>query len=162
MKPTSTPTHPPSLSSLLHKPLRILIDDRRTFIGVFMCTDPQANVILSEAEEFQAPPRTPEEVALRQNRDMYYPKSQRLPHDGPGWGMWMGNGGEEGRGDGVGRVMGLVLIPGDKIVKMELLEPLGEPFNDFPGPDGDGRGSMGRLDSSMMDMDKMMDMDWVI
>lgn len=162
MQSTSTPDCPPSLSSLLHKPLRILIDDRRTFIGVFMCTDPQANVILSEAEEFQAPPRTPEEVALRQNRDMYYPKSQRLPHDGPGWGMWMGNGGEEGRGDGVGRVMGLVLIPGDKIVKMELLEASGESYSGSWDLEGNAEARIKQEDRSGMDFDRRMEMDGVI
>lgn len=74
----------------------------------------------------------------------------------------MGNGGEEGRGDGVGRVMGLVLIPGDKIVKMELLEASGESYSGSWDLEGNAEARIKQEDRSGMDFDRRMEMDGVI
>jgi len=96
-----------SLTSLLHQPLRITIIDKRTFIGTFICVDPGCNIILSNAEEFRPEPTTQEEREIRENRDMYWPRSRRGPGEGEGWG---------------GRQLGMVLVPGKVVVKVEVEE----------------------------------------
>ena len=93
-----------SLSILLDQPLRITILDNRIFIGLFICVDPQCNIILAQAEEFRPPL---DDVELERNREMYWPKSQRGPGEGEGWG---------------GRQVGMILLPGKAVVKIEVEE----------------------------------------
>ncbi|XP_019879761.1 N-alpha-acetyltransferase 38, NatC auxiliary subunit [Aethina tumida] len=70
------------LRSWLNKPLRIKMTDGRTLIGVFFCTDRDANIILGSCTE-------------------YLPISQDNINDDR-------------------RMLGLVMIPGRHIVKVEL------------------------------------------
>ena len=115
--------------------------DGRYFIGRFTCTDSQSNIILDHAEEFRPSPQTDEQRLLKENRDMYYPKSQRGPADGPGWGKWSGEGGEIGQGKEEGRILGLVLIPGKDVVKMEVID---EHWREEGGERGVGGGMVGQ------------------
>ena len=118
---TASSTHPAlspsqshavsSLSALLLlRPLRITTLDNRSFIGTFVCLDPQCNIILANAEEFLPDPVTEEDREVRENREMYFPKSQRGPGEGEGWG---------------GRQVGMILVPGKELRTVEAEERWG-------------------------------------
>lgn len=122
-----------NLSQLLDKVLRITILDARYFIGRFTCVDSKINLVLTEAEEFLPDPQTPEEKAEREMVDRYYPKSLRSNMDGPGWGRYAkyAEGDAEAEveldesGQGrlkEGRMLGMILVPGKQIVKIELMQ----------------------------------------
>ncbi|EPS98084.1 hypothetical protein FOMPIDRAFT_1080916, partial [Fomitopsis schrenkii] len=51
-----TPPSIQSLKSLLRLPLRVTIDDGRIFIGTFVGTDKQLNILLVSTEEFRIGP----------------------------------------------------------------------------------------------------------
>ena len=46
-------------------------------------------------------------MSLRENRELFWPKSQRAKRDGDGWG---------------GRQVGTIMIPGTVVVKVEVEE----------------------------------------
>ena len=96
-----------TLTALLHTPLRITILDNRIFIGIFICVDPQCNLLLGTAEEFLPPPMNEEEAASRKNKELFWPKSRRSEREGEGWG---------------GRQVGNIMIPGKVVVKVEVQE----------------------------------------
>ncbi|KZT68791.1 hypothetical protein DAEQUDRAFT_655213, partial [Daedalea quercina L-15889] len=52
----STPTSIQRLKSLLRLQLRVTIDDGRIFIGTFVGTDKQLNILLVSTEEFRIGP----------------------------------------------------------------------------------------------------------
>jgi small nuclear ribonucleoprotein (snRNP)-like protein len=89
------------LTSLLLVRLRITIPDNRTFIGTFICLDKGCNIILSATEEFQPAPTNADEEEVRGNREMYWPNVK---------GRWGG------------REVGMVLIPGREVVRVEVEE----------------------------------------
>ncbi len=52
------------LASLIHTPLRITLTDSRAFVGHFLCTDKQGNIILSQAEEMLPAGRSEEDAPI--------------------------------------------------------------------------------------------------
>lgn len=90
------------LRSLLGKPLRILLTDDRTFVGTLLCVDRQKNITLQYAEEF-----------LPDSRLGVDPNDKEAEY----WGY--GNR-PVTRGYWGGREMGMVLIRGRDVVKIEV------------------------------------------
>jgi len=84
------------LASLLNKNIRIATTDGRIFRGAFKCTDPDTNVVLAQTYEYRQP-----SVGRRAEA-------------------------AEGASDGsvtldmTSRFLGLVVVPGEHIVKMEV------------------------------------------
>ncbi|KAI0160634.1 hypothetical protein GGR57DRAFT_388956 [Xylariaceae sp. FL1272] len=89
------------LKSLLNKNLRVHTTDGRMFLGAFKCTDPDRNVILSFTYEYRQP------------------SQQKLAEAAA---SAQGEGSETVLADMTSRYLGLVVIPGDHIVKMEVEE----------------------------------------
>ncbi|KAI1264830.1 hypothetical protein F5Y18DRAFT_68382 [Xylariaceae sp. FL1019] len=89
------------LKSLLNKNLRVHTTDGRMFIGAFKCTDPDRNVVLALTYEYRQPSlqKIVEAAATAQS-----------------------SGSEAVLADMTSRYLGLVVIPGDHIVKMEVEE----------------------------------------
>lgn len=88
------------LESLLGKTLHITILDGRLFTGIFKCTDNESNVILANAFEYRMPSKAAEEKALAE----------------------VAATGKPAKADMTSRFVGLIVIPGKQIVKMELEE----------------------------------------
>ncbi|KND91387.1 N-alpha-acetyltransferase 38-A, NatC auxiliary subunit [Tolypocladium ophioglossoides CBS 100239] len=82
------------LQSLLNKNLRVVTTDGRLFWGSFKCTDPDKNVVLAHTYEYRHP-----------SADTVH---RQLVETG------------EGTVDMTSRYLGLVVVPGHHIVKMEL------------------------------------------
>ncbi|KAH8803238.1 LSM domain-containing protein [Xylogone sp. PMI_703] len=85
------------LTSLLNKNLRVTTTDSRMFLGQFKCTDTDLNVILSHTFEYRMPPPNKASKLLEQGNDKVVI-------------------------DMTNRYMGLVVVPGEHIVKIELEE----------------------------------------
>ncbi|KAH8768831.1 LSM domain-containing protein [Hyaloscypha finlandica] len=82
------------LTSLLNKTLRVTTTDTRMFLGQFKCTDSDRNIILSQTFEYRLP-APPKQIA----------------------------GGEEKvTMDMTSRYMGLVVVPGEYIERIEVEE----------------------------------------
>lgn len=94
------------LESLLGKTLHITILDGRLFTGTFKCTDNESNVILGNAFEYRMPSKTAAEKAIAEAVAT----------------------GKPARADMTSRFVGLIVIPGKQITKMELEE------SRIPGP----------------------------
>ncbi|GAW11306.1 hypothetical protein EKO27_g8209 [Xylaria grammica] len=89
------------LKSLINKTLRIHATDGRMFIGTFKCTDTDRNVVLSLTYEYRQPSqqKLAEAAAAAASEN-----SQTVT------------------ADMTSRYLGLVVIPGEHIVKMEVEE----------------------------------------
>ncbi|TGJ88476.1 hypothetical protein E0Z10_g316 [Xylaria hypoxylon] len=89
------------LKSLINKTLRIHATDGRMFIGTFKCTDTDRNVVLSVTHEYRQPSqqKLTEATAAAASEN-----SQTV------------------KADMTSRYLGLVVIPGEHIVKMEVEE----------------------------------------
>ncbi|RFU24598.1 hypothetical protein B7463_g11740, partial [Scytalidium lignicola] len=85
------------LTSLLNKTLRVTTTDTRMFLGQFKCTDTDLNIILSHTFEYRLPPP---------------PKPSEMAEAGK----------DKVVLDMKSRYMGLVVVPGEHIVKIELEE----------------------------------------
>lgn len=94
------------LESLLGKTLHITVLDGRLFTGVFKCTDNESNVILGNSFEYRMPSKSAEEKALAEVQTTGKPAKANM----------------------TSRFVGLVVVPGHQIVKMELEE------NRIPAP----------------------------
>ncbi|KAL2060769.1 hypothetical protein VTL71DRAFT_9411 [Oculimacula yallundae] len=81
------------LSSLLNKTLRVTTTDTRMFLGQFKCTDSDLNIILSSAYEYRLPPPPKSTSAST-------PVTQDL----------------------TSRYLGLVVVPGEYITRIEVEE----------------------------------------
>lgn len=97
------------LRSLLFKILRITIHDGRYFIGHLSCVDSSINIVLSQAEEFLPSPED-----LRRRHPLPANASEEThaypwPYDAP---LVVGPAG--------GREMGMVMIKGQDVVKIEV------------------------------------------
>lgn len=90
------------LKSLINKTLRIHATDGRMFIGTFKCTDTDRNVVLSLTYEYRQPSQqTLTEAAAA---------------------AAMTDSSKTVKADMTSRYLGLVVIPGQHIVKMEVEE----------------------------------------
>lgn len=85
------------LKDTLYETYRVTAIDGRTFIGSFICVDKGLNIILSQAEEFLPDERTAEVPD-------YWPRSDSPQPGGFG-----------------GRQVGMVLIPGKQVDKVEAV-----------------------------------------
>lgn len=95
-----------NLGSLLYTTLHITITDGRTFIGHFICTDAQQNIILSQAEELLPPDIADDE--------------EEKPISVGAWG---------------GREMGMVMIKGKDIVKIQAQVSADQPSEEVERDD---------------------------
>ncbi|KAK6065154.1 LSM domain-containing protein [Seiridium cupressi] len=86
------------LQSLINKTLRVYTTDARLFVGTFKCTDPQSNIVLSLTHEYRQPSQQKLlEVAASMDSDTV-------------------------RAEMTSRYLGLVVVPGEHIVKIEVEE----------------------------------------
>lgn len=88
------------LESLLGKTLHITIQDGRLFTGIFKCTDNETNVILGNAFEYRMPSKAAEGKAIAEAAATGKPAKANM----------------------TSRFVGLIVIPGKQIIKMELEE----------------------------------------
>ncbi|KAF4465495.1 hypothetical protein FALBO_7658 [Fusarium albosuccineum] len=84
------------LSSILNKNLRVYTSDGRLFWGALKCTDPDRNIVLAHTYEYRQP-------SARQRAEA----AEKA-------------GGETVKVDMTSRYLGLVVVPGHHIVKMEV------------------------------------------
>ncbi|KAG5975522.1 hypothetical protein E4U58_000719 [Claviceps cyperi] len=98
------------LSSLLNKNLRISTTDGRLFRGCFKCTDHDQNIVLSDTFEYRHRLSAPSEKAPET------PSDAALSAETPSASA------DDGSGDMSSRYLGMVVIPGQHVVKMELEE----------------------------------------
>ncbi|KAH7001637.1 hypothetical protein EDB80DRAFT_779448 [Ilyonectria destructans] len=84
------------LASILNKNLRVLTTDGRLFWGTFKCTDPDKNIILASTYEYRQPSSKQRAEAAVKAGD------------------------EAVTLDMTSRYLGLVVVPGHHIVKMEV------------------------------------------
>ncbi|KAI0855871.1 hypothetical protein F4860DRAFT_443137 [Xylaria cubensis] len=104
MNETETPTRAEAetyIKSLINKTLRVYATDGRMFIGTFKCTDTDRNVVLSLTYEY----RQPSQQKLAEAAAAAASSSS-----------------ETVKADMTSRYLGLVVIPGEHIVKMEVEE----------------------------------------
>ncbi|KAI0976858.1 hypothetical protein F4678DRAFT_126960 [Xylaria arbuscula] len=94
------------LRSLLNKTLRIYVTDGRLFVGSFKCTDTDRNVVLALTYEYRQPSQ----------RKIAEATSAAAAAAAPGTSP------ATIKADMVSRYLGLVVIPGEHIVKMEVEE----------------------------------------
>ncbi|KAI1081908.1 hypothetical protein F5B20DRAFT_533563 [Whalleya microplaca] len=87
------------LKLLVNRTLRIYTTDGRLFIGTFKCTDTHSNVVLSLTYEYRQPSQQKLVEAAAASSDQHTFKA-----------------------DMTSRYLGLVVVPGEHIVKMELEE----------------------------------------
>ncbi|KAI1167015.1 hypothetical protein F5B18DRAFT_648031 [Nemania serpens] len=93
------------LKSLINKTLRIHATDGRMFIGTFKCTDTDRNVVLSLTYEYRQPSQqTLTEAAAAAAAAAATTNAKTV------------------KADMTSRYLGLVVIPGQHIVKMEVEE----------------------------------------
>ncbi|ETS81979.1 hypothetical protein PFICI_06981 [Pestalotiopsis fici W106-1] len=87
------------LQSLINKTLRVYTTDARLFVGTFKCTDPQSNLVLSLTHEYRQPSQQKllEAAAASLESDTL-------------------------RAEMTSRYLGLVVVPGEHIVKIEVEE----------------------------------------
>jgi len=94
------------LESLLGRNLRAHTTDGRMFLGEFKCTDNESNIILAKTYEY----RLPSEKAKREALERAAAGDKT-----------------SGKADMTSRFVGLVVVPGKHIVKLEV-EQKGEPW----------------------------------
>ncbi|GAP88800.1 putative LSM domain-containing protein [Rosellinia necatrix] len=92
------------LHSLINKTLRIHATDGRMFIGTFKCTDTGRNVVLSVTYEYR------------------HPSQQKLTEAAAAAAAAADANVATVKADMTSRYLGLVVIPGEHIVKMEVEE----------------------------------------
>ncbi|KAI5864766.1 hypothetical protein GGS23DRAFT_561701 [Durotheca rogersii] len=93
------------IRSLINKNLRVYTTDGRLFVGTFKCTDTHGNVVLSLTYEYRQP------------------SAQKLA-EAAAASTSFGGGGEGGavKADMTSRYLGLVVVPSEHVVKMEVEE----------------------------------------
>lgn len=88
------------LQSLLGKTLNVKVQDGRLFTGTFKCTDNESNIILGDSIEYRMPSKSDEEKAI----------ADALSKGGPA------------KADMTSRFVGLIVVPGEQIVTLEVEE----------------------------------------
>ncbi|KAG6292985.1 hypothetical protein E4U09_003178 [Claviceps aff. purpurea] len=91
------------LSSLLDKNLRISTTDGRLFRGCFKCTDHDQNIVLSDTFEYRRRSSAPSDVALSAEAQS-------------------ASAADDDSGSMSSRYLGMVVVPGQHVVKMEVEE----------------------------------------
>ncbi|EGD89592.1 hypothetical protein H112_03219 [Trichophyton rubrum D6] len=94
------------LESLVDKVLRVHTSDSRVFVGLFKCTDNDRNMILSTTHEY----RCPTESAPAEQASAEETEGPKTPCNEP----------LDFNTDMTRRFIGLVVIPGQHITKIEL------------------------------------------
>ncbi|KAI9899113.1 hypothetical protein N3K66_005574 [Trichothecium roseum] len=89
------------LFALINKNLRILSTDGRTFRGQFKCVDPDANVVIAQTYEYRHLP-----TAQIEGSDLL----------------------DRSNSDVMSRYLGLVVIPGEHIIKLEHMKTSSSPL----------------------------------
>ncbi|KXJ91230.1 hypothetical protein Micbo1qcDRAFT_195380 [Microdochium bolleyi] len=89
------------IKSLINKTLRVHTKDSRMFVGNFKCTDPESNIVLALTYEYRQPSRQQLQEAAAAAASA---------------------GETTVKADMTSRYLGLVVIPGVQIVKMEVEE----------------------------------------
>lgn len=92
------------LSSLLNKTLRITTTDTRMFLGMFKCTDSDLNIILSQAFEYRLPALPKPTLTSKSTPSTLTSPSAPVTLDL------------------TSRYLGLVVVPGEYITKIEVEE----------------------------------------
>ncbi|EXJ76092.1 uncharacterized protein A1O5_00600 [Cladophialophora psammophila CBS 110553] len=95
------------LESLLGKTLNVTVLDGRIFSGLFRCTDGDSNIILSNSFEYRMPSKAAAKVAIEKLKTT----------------------GQSSRVDMTSRFVGLIVIPGKQIAKVEVEEKREWPRN---------------------------------
>lgn len=88
------------VESLLNKTLHVTILDGRLFTGVFKCTDNESNIILGNSFEYRMPSKAAEASARAEAAYTGKPAKANM----------------------TSRFVGLIVIPGHQISKMEVEE----------------------------------------
>ncbi|KAI2630380.1 Sm-like ribonucleoprotein [Hypomontagnella submonticulosa] len=91
------------LKSLINKIMRIYATDGRLFVGTFRCTDTHSNIVLSVTYEYRQP-------------------SQQKLAEAASTAASSGAANPTVTADMTSRYLGLVVVPGEHIVKMEVEE----------------------------------------
>ncbi|KAH0610233.1 uncharacterized protein H6S33_011760 [Morchella sextelata] len=98
--PDTTPTPSPFLQSFISRTLRVTTTDTRVFLGELKCTDKDKNLILSSTHEYRYPSAQDVSAAAAAEKE----------------------GGETVKLDLKSRYIGLVVVPGEHVVKIEVEE----------------------------------------
>ncbi|KAJ5888242.1 Ribonucleoprotein LSM domain eukaryotic/archaea-type [Penicillium taxi] len=92
------------LESLIGRQLRIHITDSRMFVGLFKCTDSERNIILANSFEYRLPTQSVVEAAAKETESW-----NTAPDTKTTVKVNMSS-----------RLIGLIVIPGQYITKIEL------------------------------------------
>ncbi|KAF9945023.1 hypothetical protein BGZ70_004121 [Mortierella alpina] len=125
MEPREDPPLVAKLRSLLNRSTRIVITDGRLFVGQFMCIDHSKNIILSGA--YESRPKAPSSSSSTHRSQVASPTLQSRPSattssEDPGAASLKSilRNKKEEAGKPQQRFVGLVMIPGQHIVKAEM------------------------------------------
>ncbi|KAG5945857.1 hypothetical protein E4U59_005055 [Claviceps monticola] len=99
------------LCYLLDKNLRVSTTDGRLFRGCFKCTDHDQNIVLSDTFEYRRRSSAPSEKASETSSDATLSAEAQSA-----------SAADDGSGNMSSRNLGMVIVPGQHIVKMELEE----------------------------------------
>ncbi|AEO53912.1 hypothetical protein MYCTH_2295851 [Thermothelomyces thermophilus ATCC 42464] len=103
------------LRSLLNKNFRVTTTDSRMFWGTFKCTDPESNIILQHTYEYRYP-------SARQVSDAAAAAAASAAGSGDEGGGGQGKDKAKVKLDMTSRYLGLVVIPGKYITRIEAEE----------------------------------------
>jgi len=93
------------LTTLLNKTLRIHTTDKRMFLGQFKCTDSDRNIILAQTFEYRLPaPPSPSKAPSAKEAEKTSKTEGKV------------------RRDLISRYLGLVVVPGEYVTKIEVEE----------------------------------------
>ncbi|KAJ5156227.1 Ribonucleoprotein LSM domain eukaryotic/archaea-type [Penicillium capsulatum] len=93
------------LDGLLGRQLRVHATDSRMFVGIFKCTDAERNIILANSFEYRFPTPSAIEAAATGNES---------------WEKTPATRGATVKVNMTSRLIGLIVIPGKHITKIEL------------------------------------------
>ncbi|KAI0390289.1 hypothetical protein F5Y17DRAFT_461923 [Xylariaceae sp. FL0594] len=92
------------LQSLINKTFHVLVTDGRLFVGTFKCTDTDSNIVLAHTHEYRQP------------------SAQKVAEAAAAAAASSGSGKGTFKADMTSRFLGMVVIPGEHIIKLEVQE----------------------------------------